>query len=79
MAELKPCPFCTLPASRVIGAGEHGLIVRDAYPVSPGHTLIIPKRHVGSFFDLSTDERADLLRLLDAAKLVLDQEFASQA
>jgi diadenosine tetraphosphate (Ap4A) HIT family hydrolase len=79
MPESKPCPFCTLPASRVISAGEHGVVVRDAYPISLGHSLIIPKRHVGSFFDLATDERTDLLRLLDAAKLVLDQEFAPQA
>jgi diadenosine tetraphosphate (Ap4A) HIT family hydrolase len=38
-----------------------GLIVRDAYPVSPGHTLIIPRRHIGSFFELTPDERTSLL------------------
>ena len=27
--------------------------IRDGYPVSPGHTLLIPKKHIGSFFDLS--------------------------
>jgi diadenosine tetraphosphate (Ap4A) HIT family hydrolase len=46
--------------------------------VSPGHTLLIPKRHTGSFFDLSEQERWDLLALLDRAKLVLDEEFQPQ-
>jgi diadenosine tetraphosphate (Ap4A) HIT family hydrolase len=45
-----------------------GVVIRDAYPVSPGHMLVLPHRHVGSFFDLSSDERADLLCLLDLAR-----------
>ena len=56
-------------------ANALGLYIRDAYPVSPGHTLVIPRRHVRSFFDLSSDERAALLALLDEAKLQLDSEF----
>ena len=78
MDNVKPCPFCTLPEARVIDKGVHGVVVRDAFPVSPGHTLIIPRRHTGSFFDLSADERDDLLGLLDAAKAVIDREFRPQ-
>ena len=51
-------------------------VIRDGFPISPGHTLIIPKRHVASFFELTPEERADLLELLDAAKADLDQEFS---
>ena len=51
------------------------LVIRDGYPVSPGHSLIIPKRHVASFFDLSDDERTSLFRLLTEAKAGLDVEF----
>ncbi|CAD5366923.1 AP-4-A phosphorylase [Rubrivivax sp. A210] len=76
MSKATPCPFCALPASRIVGASEHGLVVRDAYPVSTGHTLVIPRRHVGSFFDLLADERAELLTLLDTAKRDLDAEFS---
>jgi diadenosine tetraphosphate (Ap4A) HIT family hydrolase len=79
MTALRPCPFCTLPPARVIGNSEHGLIIRDAYPISVGHTLVVPRRHVGSFFDLSSDERADLLDLLDVAKVNLDRELRPQA
>ena len=51
------------------------MIVRDAFPVSLGHTLIIPKRHVGSFFILSSDERTDLMALLNSAKIGVEAEF----
>lgn len=49
---------------------------RDAYPVSAGHTLIIPKRHVSSFFDLSADECAEIFVLLARAKTLLDEELS---
>jgi len=62
----------------VIDSSPLGLVVRDAFPISPGHTLIIPKRHVGSFFELEADERAELLALLDKAKVVADEEFSPQ-
>ena len=71
----KPCPFCSLPASRVIGQNEHAVWIRDGFPVSPGHSLVIPKRHVGSFFEVSGEERAALLELLDPAKTAVATEF----
>ena len=71
----QPCPFCNLPSERIIDQNDHGLVVRDGFPISPGHTLIIPKRHTGSFFDLTEAERSDLLLLLDKAKLDLENEF----
>lgn len=75
---LKTCAFCNLPSVRVIDESATAIVIRDGYPVSPGHTLLIPKRHTGSFFDLSSQERSDLLTLLDRAKLVLDEEFQPQ-
>ena len=71
----KPCAFCTLPSARVIDENATTIAVRDGYPVSPGHTLLMPKRHTGSFFDLSEQQRGELLVLLDRAKLVLDEKF----
>jgi diadenosine tetraphosphate (Ap4A) HIT family hydrolase len=51
------------------------LIIRDGYPISPGHTLIIPRRHVDSFFNLTADEKLDLLGLIEIAKAGTDEEF----
>lgn len=73
-----PCPFCTLLPQRVIDENATAIAIRDGYPVSPGHTLLIPKRHSASFFDLAEQERSDLLSLLNRAKLTLDAEFQPQ-
>lgn len=70
-----PCLFCTLGAGRIVLANELAVVIRDNFPVSPGHTLIIPKRHVVSFFDITGDEREAMLALLDSAKLGLDAAF----
>ena len=69
------CPFCSLPRERIIVSNVCGIAIRDGFPVSPGHTLIIPRRHVGSYFDLFKDERDALLALLEEAKHGLDKEL----
>lgn len=68
------CPFCTLPVGRIVEENELALLIMDGYPVSPGHSLIIPKRHLGSFFDATPPERAALLALLDKAKELVEDE-----
>ena len=75
----KPCPFCSLPASRIVQSNEIGWVIRDAYPISPGHTLVIPKRHVGSFFDLTEGERDALFALVRSAKTQIDAEYRPSA
>jgi diadenosine tetraphosphate (Ap4A) HIT family hydrolase len=72
---LKPCPFCTLPPDRIVDQNDLALVIRDGFPVSPGHTLVIPKRHAGSFFDMSEEEVQSMMALLKAAKITLDKEF----
>ena len=70
------CLFCCLPESRVLLRNETAIVVRDAFPVTRGHTLVIPLRHVESFFDTSAKERAAMFELLDAAKQLLQAEYA---
>ncbi len=50
------------------------MLIRDAYPVSMGHSLVIPKRHIGSWFEVSLEERTAMLALLDLAKATIDQK-----
>mgnify|MGYP000899711717 CR=1 FL=1 len=59
-----PCPFCTPSASRLVLANTHALAILDAFPISPGHMLIIPKRHIASFFETTREEQEALLNLL---------------
>jgi len=70
----KPCPFCTLPRERIIQENQHALWIYDGFPVSLGHSLIIPKRHLGSFFETSLEERLAMLVLLDKAKAAVEAE-----
>jgi diadenosine tetraphosphate (Ap4A) HIT family hydrolase len=53
----KPCPFCV---GEPVREGRLVQVFLDAYPVSPGHLLIVPKRHVSALWDL-TDEEYDEL------------------
>ena len=69
------CPFCTLSLERIIDSNEFRVAIRDGFPVSPGHTLVIPKRHIGSWFEISNDEQRGLLDLLARAKTDLQEEF----
>ncbi len=70
------CPFCAPPAERIIARSERALALWDGFPVSPGHALVVPARHVGTWFDATADERADLLRLLDEARAVIVRAHA---
>ena len=67
------CPFCTLPPERVLHANPHALALRDGFPLSPGHTLVIPRRHIASLADLTPDEACALWSLLGEARAQLDQ------
>ncbi len=73
------CPFCTLPTHRIVAESGVGWVIRDAFPVSQGHTLVIPRRHIASFFELEAEERIELMTLLEQAKKVLDSELQPDA
>jgi diadenosine tetraphosphate (Ap4A) HIT family hydrolase len=74
-----PCPFCAIPAERIVEARDHAFAVLDAYPVSPGHTLVIARRHVADAFDLTADETVDLLRLLRSVRDRIDRTLRPTA
>ena len=51
-----PCLFCNIKESGLVKENDLAYASYDSYPVSEGHCLIIPKRHVKDYFDLSNDE-----------------------
>ena len=69
------CPFCNLSQERIVAASEHMRAIRDAFPISPGHTLLLPRRHVGSLFDLTVVEWVELGQLLVEVRAALRNEF----
>lgn len=70
-----PCPFCTLPEERIVASNELAVVIRDGFPVSRGHSLVIPRRHVASWFDVTAEERDALLGLLADARRRVDSEL----
>ena len=68
------CIFCTA-ALTIIAENEFAIAVADGFPVSPGHTLIIPKRHIASLFEATEEERTALFDLLYAMRSRLQAEL----
>lgn len=62
------CIFCNLTADRVIASNSLAFAINDNYPVKQLHTLVIPKRHAATFFDLFEPERRAINQLLDGLR-----------
>jgi diadenosine tetraphosphate (Ap4A) HIT family hydrolase/5-methylcytosine-specific restriction endonuclease McrA len=58
------CPFCDFPPERVIAGNNLCFAIRDAYPVTDKHTLILPRRHATNYFELGSAEINAMNRLL---------------
>ena len=63
-----PCLFCNVKDSGVAYENELAYASYDTYPVSKYHCLIIPKRHIKDFFDLTNDELTDCNLLIKSVK-----------
>jgi diadenosine tetraphosphate (Ap4A) HIT family hydrolase len=61
---MSACPFCNPDPSWIIASNPHAFAKHDAFPLTPGHTLIIPKRHIVSLFEATREEQAAMLELL---------------
>ena len=68
------CPFCKLSGIELLLEHEHAFAFFDAFPVTEGHVLIVPKRHVATWFEATREEQHALLDLVDQAKALLDAE-----
>lgn len=62
------CPFCQPDAGRVFYESDLVLGLWDAFPVTPGHALLVPRRHIASWFEASREERAALTEAIDVAR-----------
>jgi len=62
-----------MPSDRIVDSNEHAFVVLDAYPVSPGHSLVVSKRHVADVFELTEREIGDMLRLIQSTRDRIDQ------
>ncbi len=65
------CVFCNVDSGRVVAENSLAVVVRDGYPVTPLHTLVIPKRHADTYFDLFSSERRAIEQLVDSQRVAI--------
>jgi len=74
--EVFDCPFCKLnPKVELISETATAVAFLDSFPVNQGHTLIIPKRHVANYFELSIHEQRALWLLVNRCKAIMEKRF----
>jgi diadenosine tetraphosphate (Ap4A) HIT family hydrolase len=69
------CPFCDVDPSRIHLENEVGIAIVDAFPVSEGHILVVPKKHVASLYDLSPSEQAALWQLAGEVRAYISERL----
>jgi len=68
------CPFCRIPAHAEVAGSEHGIALVDAFPITPGHTLVVPRIHVASLFQLPPEVQCDLWLLVTRVRSVMAED-----
>lgn len=76
LSNQRECPFCSPAPGRIFYETQHVIGVWDAFPVSPGHALLVPRRHVATWFDASWQEKAALVEAIDHAKATIETQYS---
>jgi diadenosine tetraphosphate (Ap4A) HIT family hydrolase len=71
LRELSTCPFCLIEPGRILLESEYSIAFADAFPVNAGHTLVVPRNHVSTLYDLPEVEQWDLWRLVSRIRMSL--------
>jgi diadenosine tetraphosphate (Ap4A) HIT family hydrolase len=58
------CPFCSIEPSRAWLETEYAIALPDVYPVTVGHTLVVPRKHVRTIYELTAPEQIDIWDLV---------------
>ena len=71
---INQCELCNL--ARVVVKHDNAYARYDSNSLTHGHVIVVPKRHVASYFDITTEEKASITSLLDASKEIIDRQFS---
>ena len=71
---MEHCIFCE-PEREILAQNARAIAVFDFFPVSPGHALILPRRHVVTIWDLDPDEYVDCFALARDLRPILEARF----
>ncbi len=73
-SQTNKCPFCTIEDGFVVLMTETAFAIKDGYPVSKGHTLVVPRKHVANLFELARHEQLALWDLVERVRERLVEE-----
>ena len=71
-----PCLFCHPKTEEIIAETKHAVLITDSFPVSKGHCLIIPRRHIETYFECTDIENREFRELTLIAKKHLDEKYS---
>ena len=60
--------FSSIPAESRVASNDLAFAIRDAYPVTEGHTLVIPHREIASWWEATAEERKAIFDLVDRVR-----------
>ena len=67
--------FLDIPTEKILFKNDYFFIIRDGFPVSPGHLLIISNELHKDYFELSAEEKTALPIIIDVAKNLIEKEY----
>lgn len=73
------CPFCSADIIHSVFHESRGMLaVYNIAPILPGHSLVLPKRHVESIFELSQEETGDFFSFAREVTHMLNKAFGTR-
>jgi HKD family nuclease len=69
------CPFCSVDEGRIAFSNNLVVALWDRFPVSPGHLLVLPRRHATAWRDLNSDEKSAIWAAVDQGQTVISERF----
>jgi diadenosine tetraphosphate (Ap4A) HIT family hydrolase len=76
LPKMTNCPFCNTQPLKILLENAKAIAFSDKYPVQRGHLLIVPKRHVATYFDATDEEIMAIHELMKKGKELLDREYS---
>lgn len=72
---MKECVFCSMSETEIICENDLAKAFYDGFPVNKGHVLVVPKRHIATYFEASPEEAAAINDLIMKLKGLLDKKY----
>ena len=70
------CSLCDVAVDSIVREFHNVIAIRDAFPITEGHTLVVPRRHVGSIFELLDSDQAQLWQLVAQVRSILSEQLS---